>query len=157
MLGRWLTPRPAANSTGAANDAGGPESSATTILDFATIEKIRRIPGDNGASLLRQVISRFVANSGPLMADIRAKTRNSDPEAMWRAAHSLKSSAATIGASRVSQRCAEMEALAREKGVLPAETVLAALERELDLATASLSELVEGASSPTAGNAVLGG
>ncbi|HEX3536213.1 MAG TPA: Hpt domain-containing protein, partial [Stellaceae bacterium] len=140
----------------AANDAGDAKSSAASILDFVTIEKIRRIPGDNGASLLRQVVSRFVANSGPLMADIRAKTRTSDPEAMWRAAHSLKSSAATIGAIRVSQRCAEMEALARDKGVLPAETVLVALEHELDLATASLSELVEGVPLPAPGNTVLG-
>ena len=144
MLGRWLTPKAAGIREGATSAS---EAKAlpmrTTSIDPATIDKIRRIPGENGASLLPNVVSRFVANSGPLMADIRGKARSSDAEALWRAAHSLKSSAATIGAYRVSQSCAEMEALARDKGILPAEAVLAALEHELDEANRSLSDLVE--------------
>jgi two-component system sensor histidine kinase/response regulator len=152
MLGRWLTPREGVGVAGTTDADAAPGA----ILDFATIEKIRRIPGDNGSSLLRQVVSRFVANSGPLMADIRARTRDSDPEATWRAAHSLKSSSATIGASRVAQCCAEVEALARDKGVLPTEAALAALERELHRATTSLSELIEDAPQRAADSAVLG-
>ncbi len=144
MLGRWLTPRAAGVTPEAAGASAGGESSASAgILDLATIGKIRRIPADDGSSLLRHVVSRFVTNSGPLMADIRAKARSGDPEALWRAAHSLKSSAAAIGACRVSQSCAKMEGLARNSGILPAEAVLAALERELGEANLSLSALVE--------------
>jgi len=142
MLGRWVTP-------GVSSVKAEPESPierdsvSPAVLDLATIEKIRRIPGDNGSSLLAQVALRFVGNSGALMADIRAKALSSDPDALWRAAHGLKSSAATIGAHRVSQRCAEIEVLAREKGILPAEAVLAAIEHELDQTIRSLSALVE--------------
>jgi HPt (histidine-containing phosphotransfer) domain-containing protein len=62
---------------------------------------------------------------------------------VWRAAHSLKSSASAIGARRVSQYCEEIEALARENGILPSEALLAALESEATAATRELQELVE--------------
>ena len=144
MLGRWVTPGvdPVTAEPEAVIEKEASSGSAA-VLDLATIEKIRRIPGDNGSSLLTQVALRFVGNSRALMADIRAKALSSDPDALWRAAHGLKSSAATIGAHRVSQRCAEIEALAREKGILPAEAVLAAIEHELDQTIHSLSALVE--------------
>jgi signal transduction histidine kinase/DNA-binding response OmpR family regulator/HPt (histidine-containing phosphotransfer) domain-containing protein len=146
MLGRWLTPRVPVTSPNIASSSvaeAPPAPAATATLDMGTIEKIRRIPSEHGSSLLRQVVSRFAANAGPLMADIRAKARNSDPEAMWRAAHSLRSSAASIGACRVAQSCAEIEALARENGILPTEAVLAALESELSAAMRELSQLAE--------------
>jgi signal transduction histidine kinase/CheY-like chemotaxis protein/HPt (histidine-containing phosphotransfer) domain-containing protein len=145
MLGRWLTPRPVERlGTTPNGSAGAADASPVTVLDFATIDRIQRISGGDGTSLLRQVVSRFTTNSGPLMADIRAKARSSDAEALWRAAHSLKSSAATMGAHRVAKSCAKMEALARDSGILPAEGVLAALERDLNEATQSLRELVGG-------------
>jgi HPt (histidine-containing phosphotransfer) domain-containing protein len=146
MLGRWLAPRVPVTSPNIASSIvaeAPPAPAATATLDVGTIAKIRRIPGEDGSSLLRQVVSRFAANAGPLMADIRAKARNSDPEAMWRAAHSLRSSAASIGACRVAQSCAEIEALARENGILPTEAVLAALESELSAAMRELSQLAE--------------
>jgi HPt (histidine-containing phosphotransfer) domain-containing protein len=77
------------------------------------------------------------------MADLRATTRDGDSEAVWRAAHSLRSSAGAVGAYRVARCCAEIEALARDNGILPAEAVLAALESELAAATRDLNELTE--------------
>jgi HPt (histidine-containing phosphotransfer) domain-containing protein len=110
---------------------------------MATISRIRRIPGEFGASLLGQVASRFAANAGPIMAEIRAKARLGDSEAVWRGAHGLRSSAAAVGAYRVSQACAEIEALARNNDILPTETALAALEDELAAANRDLNKLVE--------------
>ncbi len=146
MLGRWLTPRP----IGAAADAKEPDGEeapsspvAPMSLDKTTVEHIRRIAGEDGSSLLSQVASQFAANAGPLMANLRATARDGDPEAVWRAAHSLRSSAGAVGAYRVAQCCAEIEALARDNGILPAEAVLAALESELTTATRDLNELTE--------------
>ena len=152
VLGRWFTPRtevtrPSAGNTSRVETVDAYPAAST--LDMATIAKIRRIPGEDGSSLLRQVISRFAANADPLIADIRAKAREGDPEAMWRAAHGLRSSAASIGAYRVSQLCSEIEALARDNGILPAEAVLAALEGELRAATRDLNELAAAETGPS--------
>jgi HPt (histidine-containing phosphotransfer) domain-containing protein len=55
----------------------------------------------------------------------------------------LRSSAAAIGAHRVSQCCQQIESLARENGILPAASALAALEEELAAATRDLKHLVQ--------------
>jgi HPt (histidine-containing phosphotransfer) domain-containing protein len=55
----------------------------------------------------------------------------------------LRSSAGAVGAYRVSQACAEIEALARDSEILPTETALAALESELAAANRDLKKLVE--------------
>ncbi|MBV8493033.1 MAG: Hpt domain-containing protein [Alphaproteobacteria bacterium] len=108
---------------------------------MAAVDRLRKIPGEDGSPLLTQVISQFASTSGPLLATMRAKSRDSDPEAVWRAAHSLKSSASAIGAARVSRSCQEIEALARDNGILPGEAVIAALEAEVAAAATELNEL----------------
>jgi HPt (histidine-containing phosphotransfer) domain-containing protein len=105
---------------------------------MVAVDRIRRISDDNGSSMLGQVVSQFAAVSGPLLATMRSKSRDSDPDSVWRAAHSLKSSAAALGARRVSQCCEEIEALARDNGILPSGALLAALEAEL---TGAIDEL----------------
>jgi two-component system sensor histidine kinase/response regulator len=145
MLGRWLIPRTAITTAPDSNSPSREEpSSAVTAarLDMKAVERIRRISGDDGSSLLGQVISQFAMTSAPLLETLRAKSRDSDPQAVWRAAHSLKSSASAIGACRVSQYCEEIEALARGNGILPAEALLAELESEVAAATVELSALV---------------
>ena len=121
---------------------------ARRLRDFALHECARggrpvtRISGDDGSSLLGQVVSQFAATSAPLLQTLRAKSRDSDPQAVWRAAHSLRSSASAIGARRVSQYCEEIEMSARDNGILPAEALLAELESEVAAATVDLSALV---------------
>jgi two-component system sensor histidine kinase/response regulator len=147
ILGRWLTPRTAIMSALESDIPGGEERppsspAVATRLDMVAVDRIRWISGDDGSSLLGQVISQFTAVSGPLLATMRAKSRDSDPQAVWRAAHSLKSSASAIGAGRVSQYCEEIEALARDSGILPTEAVIAALEGEVVAAIGELNRLV---------------
>jgi len=146
MIGRWLTPRTATLTAPDSNGPGlkkPPSAAAATRLDMKAVERIRRISGDDGSSLLGQIITQFAATSAPLLQTLRAKSRDSDPQAVWRAAHSLKSSASAIGACRVSQYCEEIEALARDNGILPAEALLADLESEVAAATGNLSALVK--------------
>src|SRR5207244_4094229 len=135
ILGRWLTPRtaimPAPGSDMPVGEERPSSPAAATRLDMVAVDRIRWISGDDGSSLLGQVISQFTAVSGPLLATMRAKSRDSDPQAVWRAAHSLKSSASAIGACRVSQHCEEIEASARGNGILPIAEIIASLEGQV--------------------------
>src|SRR5437763_1500715 len=92
----------------------------------------------------------FAISSGACGATIMRRTHvrpmargrlTAPPASVWRAAHSLKSSAAALGARHVSQCCEELEALARDNGILPSEAILAALETELTAATDELKAL----------------
>ncbi|HEX2647489.1 MAG TPA: Hpt domain-containing protein, partial [Candidatus Dormibacteraeota bacterium] len=79
----------------------------------------------------------------PLLATMREKATEGDAQAVWRAAHAMRSSASAIGASAVAQRCVEIEVQARDHGILPSGVVLAALNAELAAASRELRELVD--------------
>src|SRR5215472_5990088 len=144
MLGRWLMPSAGVvyvASSDELSDEAQPPPAAEGRLDLAAVDRLRRISGDDGASLLGQVVSQFAATSAPLVENMRAKSRTSDPDSVWRAAHSLRSGASAVGARRVSRFCEQIEGPARDSGILPSEAILAALEAELAAAICELNEL----------------
>jgi two-component system sensor histidine kinase/response regulator len=149
MLGRWLTPGDAAAAVPEAMSPTATEASAIppaatrpSSIDGQAIERIRAISGEKGEALLQRVVAQFAATAPPLAAMMRSKARDGDPDAVWRAAHNLKSSAGALGAFRVSDRCAEIEVIARENGTLPSGELLAELDAALVAATRELHELI---------------
>src|SRR6185437_1315381 len=97
-------------------------------IDMEAIDKIRSIAGKNGVSLLQRVVAQF-ADTAPVLAEtIRAQREAGDPDAMWRTAHNLKSSAAAVGARLVSEKAAEIEAIGRGEGRVAEAEAVAALD-----------------------------
>jgi two-component system sensor histidine kinase/response regulator len=147
-LRRWIAPLERAPrsrlSPALAAAETAPAGDPAAIIDFDAVERIRAIPGKDRTSLFERVVSQFAETSPPLAAAIRAHCYEQDAEALWRAAHSLKSSAAAVGAAAVSRRCAEIEGLARTDGIMPDRRLLDALDADLAAARAHLKELVEG-------------
>jgi two-component system sensor histidine kinase/response regulator len=135
-LRRWISARERPSERRRPASAAAPAA-----IDAAAIEQIRAIKGGGDGSVLTRVVSQFAATAPSLTAVIRAKTDEGDAEAVWRAAHSLKSSAAAIGAHQLSRRCAEIESAARDEGVLSVLGLLDLLDAELAAATRSLQEL----------------
>ena len=141
MLRRWLQPKaemvvPSANTT------------SSEIIDGAAIERIRALDRKGGASRLERVVSQFTAIAPGLVAAIHDKAREDDAEALWRAAHSLKSSSGALGATLLSQRCAEIEAAARNSGVEAAGPLIEAIDDDLADAMQCLQSLIGVAREP---------
>ncbi len=146
MLGRWLAPRAMTAPPGetvAAAPGPPPPALSDTTLDMVAIDKIRAIAAKRGTSLFDDIVTQFAALSPTAIATLREKTGEGDREAVWQAAHALRSSAAAVGACRVSQRCAEIEAMARDHQILPSEAVLTGLDADLAAATRDLRALSE--------------
>jgi HPt (histidine-containing phosphotransfer) domain-containing protein len=123
----------------AAHNAAG---EANAVIDLGAINKIRAIQGEGSTSLFERVVSQFADTAPALTAAIRVQSDAGDTEAVWRTAHSLKSSAAALGAGRLSRRCAQIESLARESGAKPASDLLDALEADLAAPQTGLRELI---------------
>lgn len=111
-------------------------------MDAAAGERLRRLGGDR---LLARMLDLFLQNAPQRLATAREGRSRDDLEAVERAAHSLKSSAANIGAQRVRSAAERLERLAAdgerdalEAGVRELEQALAAAEPELRAARASL-------------------
>ena len=117
-------------------------SAAHAVIDIEAIKRIQAIPGSGGATLFERVVSQFNSTAPALAAAIREQYEAGDADVLWRTAHSLKSSAATLGAERVARCCAQIESLARDAGVKAVGELVRSLEAELAAAQDGLRELI---------------
>ena len=137
MLRRWL---PSAERT----DAPPPQLAAAgeSVLELDTIEQIRSLEQSGSVGLLSRVMADFAKVAPSLAEIIHTKCEAGDGDAVWRAAHGLRSSALALGARRLSDCCAEIEKVARESGTAAAQPLLARLDAELRSTSHSLAALV---------------
>ncbi|HWY62366.1 MAG TPA: MHYT domain-containing protein [Rhizomicrobium sp.] len=110
-------------------------------IDLAALDNVAAFKGATGEALFKRVVSRFTGTAPVLATSLREHYAASDAEALWRIAHSLKSSASALGASRLAGHAGEIEQVAREHGVAAVKPLLAALDRELAAALKSLSDM----------------
>ncbi len=92
-------------------------------------EALDRLCGDE--DLLRKLCQIFLEESPKLLEKLRQAVRDADPEAVMRAAHSLKGELSYLGAGGASDAASQMEHLGHEKDLSRAPAVLQLLEREL--------------------------
>ena len=62
---------------------------------------------------VKDLIDTFLEDAPRLLADMRQALKDNDPDAFRRAAHSLKSNAASFGALSLSAQAKELEQLAK--------------------------------------------
>jgi HPt (histidine-containing phosphotransfer) domain-containing protein len=144
MLRRWIpTLERASREKPAAPEAANiPPADIPVVIDLNAVNRIRAIQGKDDGSLFERVVAQFGETAPSLVARLRTQYRSGDSEAVWRTAHSLKSSAAALGAGRLSRRCAEIEVLARGGDTLSVGGLLDALDADLAAANSGLRELI---------------
>jgi len=89
----------------------------------------------------QMLIDTFLDEVRVQLEELRAAAGAGDLEVVHRTAHTLKSNAATFGASELSELCAELERGARERSLSDAPSVVAAIERLVARASRELSAI----------------
>jgi CheY-like chemotaxis protein/HPt (histidine-containing phosphotransfer) domain-containing protein len=112
------------------------------VIDIAVTDRLRALDREGRPSRLGRAVTRFVESAPSIVSAICESHAKGDAEALWRAAHSLKSSAAALGAKQLSLASAEIEHGARMSGVAAVTDLVAGIEKELKLATKALQDLV---------------
>jgi signal transduction histidine kinase/DNA-binding response OmpR family regulator/HPt (histidine-containing phosphotransfer) domain-containing protein len=141
-LRRWLTPVTRAAAPEPALEPGILPK-PTQAIDTSVFAGIRAFQGAKGAARLKQIISRFLVEAPTLVKTIHSMHAEGNRDAVWRAAHSLKSSSAALGALQLSSRCATIELLARESGLEPVTPHILPLDADLVAATEGLEMFME--------------
>ena len=95
------------------------------IIDSQALDRLREWGGDK---LAGQMVRLFLKNSGTRMDQIRTGATDGDLEEAERGAHSLKSSAANIGAELLRTLATQMESAALDQNVEDARRLLPDLE-----------------------------
>lgn len=85
------------------------ESAAIPHFDPVAIEKLRNVAGDQGAAFVMEMAQLFLDESTRSLEELAKARDQGDWKAVARVAHSLKSSAATLGLMRLSAACTALE------------------------------------------------
>ena len=80
-------------------------------IDMNTFNDLKE---STGADYIGELIDAFLDDAPNLFSQMKAALANKDAESFRRAAHSMKSNAATFGAMELSLLAKELESLARE-------------------------------------------
>ena len=98
---------------------------------LAEIENtLATLANDLGADTVVEIIELYVVDSQRHVLDIRKGLTNNDANIVRRAAHTLKSTAATIGAMALNETCIQLEQLARENKLDQANSLYDQLARQ---------------------------
>ncbi|AVR96133.1 response regulator [Pseudoduganella armeniaca] len=117
-------------------------ASANGSINRSALAAIRALSADKGEVLLQRVIQAFVTDTPTHLRILHAALAQADPDGMRRAAHSLKSASANVGADTLAQLCKDMEQLGRNDSTAGAAALLAGMEREFQAVRQSLDAIL---------------
>ena len=92
------------------NEHAGSATVEYVSLDEDALKNLRDLGGDD---FLGEVIDAFLADAPELMATLRRSLDEQNAEELRRAAHTLKSNGATLGAERFADLCRDLEQRAK--------------------------------------------
>jgi HPt (histidine-containing phosphotransfer) domain-containing protein len=83
-----------------------------SIIDQTTFEELKQMSGED---FIDELIDTFIEDAPNMIAEMKSALENEDVDTFRRAAHSMKSNAATFGANDLSVLAKELELLGKEK------------------------------------------
>lgn len=100
------------------------------LIDPQAIERLRELDPSGQQGVLERVLRAYQTSLARHLTDIAGASASADGDRLARAAHTLKSSSAAIGALAFSQRCADVEHAVRQERRIPEAAQLEALVNE---------------------------
>ena len=125
-----------------ATPEGAAADPATALLDPKALDNLREVVGGD-PEFLTELVDTFLDDAPSLLADLRQGLAAGDATEVRRHAHSLKSNGAEFGATELSQRCGQLEAIAKEGRLEGAESLLTQIEglyQEVETALRALGQ-----------------
>ena len=133
VLTRWLGAGAAAET--AASAAPPPVESTSAAVDCATFALLAETMGDD----LGVLLDDFVDSTTQMLTALSAGPERDDIKLVTRHAHTLKSSAAMVGAQQLSGQAKRLEAEAKSGAVADLDGALARMRAEFDRVRAALA------------------
>jgi len=138
-LGRWI---PLPRVAGVPHPAMVASAAPPTAINQGALDAIRALSADQGEALLQRVLSAFVDDTPAQLHSLREAVDSDDTSVMRKAAHSLKSSSANVGADALARLCKQMEQLGRAERTDGAADLMRELEQEFQSVRHSLSAIM---------------
>lgn len=114
-----------------------PESSNCAV-DDRVLQALQEIIGKGASGGLADLIELYLQESPPLLQAMNRALINQKPLAMQQAAHTLKSSSASVGAINLSRLCQKIESLGQSQTLIGAKDIISQIETEYEAVKAAL-------------------
>lgn len=117
---------------------------SAALLDPDAIARLRELDPTGQNQLMARVIAAFSTSLDRLLPDLERARAGSMPDlaVIRHVSHTLKSSSASLGAITLSNRCADIEAMAREGRVEGLSSQLDAMLQDIQEVRAALAALL---------------
>ncbi|MBI2748057.1 MAG: response regulator [Burkholderiales bacterium] len=157
VLANWArradAPSPELHSAGPGAPADAvPEIPGTgeAEIDVKALDVIRALQRPGTPDLLARIVARYMEDAPRLAQSMREAIAAGDGGALQRAAHTLKSSSATLGALRLAELCKELESRARAGRLADADQWLDRIEGETARVRTALASQTAQTAAPAA-------
>jgi TMAO reductase system sensor TorS len=117
--------------------------SGMDTVDEKALESIRALQRKGDSDLLRRVIEAYLKEATRLLQILQEAVEKADRETLRKAAHSLKSSSANVGAQKLSSLCKELEAMGQEKSMQKAASLLSKVVMEYETVQKTLNNEIK--------------
>jgi two-component system, sensor histidine kinase and response regulator len=125
---------------GESKDNKGPDAGGSPVVDEE--ELMDRLSGD--MDLLRELVPLFLEDSPSMIADIREAIHSQDPDALRKAAHSLKGAVGNFSAYPAYRAAFRLEDMGTQETLDQADEALGVLEQEMERLQEALKSLISG-------------
>ena len=109
-----------------------------TPIDAKVLQSFRNMVNENAESILAEMIDCYLEDAPNLLQAIASAVAQKDASALRQAAHTLKSSSATLGATTLSHLCKDLEVMSRTGRIEGELDKLLQLEAEYERVKAAL-------------------
>ncbi len=127
----------------------GADQTGDDLIDPAPLAVIRQLQKPGASDVLVRVVRTYCDDAPRLIERLRRGLQAADTDVLRRAAHTLKSSSASVGVKRVANLCKEVEILARANDLVHLEGMISAIEMEFARGAAALRKAI-GTAAPVA-------
>ena len=108
------------------------------LIDRTIFDELKQMSGEG---FINELIDTFLDDAPKMMQEMKSALNANDADSFRRAAHSMKSNAATFGASQLSGLAKELESLGRENNLSDVGNKLMGLEEAVQSACDELKGL----------------
>lgn len=117
-------------------------SAPKPVIDPGVIANLRTLNSSDGDDFLREIVGLFSADMPVRLADLDRSLATGDAPTFRRAAHSIKGSAASLGAKTLRGMAEEIETRAHAGGLAGLAPLVAALRVEFAAVKVALENIV---------------
>jgi HPt (histidine-containing phosphotransfer) domain-containing protein len=106
--------------------------SCDEAIDTEVLQGLHKTLGANASQFLTQLIDVYLEETPSLLKAMDTAVAQTDAGAMQQAAHTLKSSSASLGAMTLSKLCEQLESLGHSQSMTGAREIVVQLESEYE-------------------------